>query len=170
MALIGAIAGWIAYSAGLLADALDMASDAIAYAIGLVAVGRSLHFKQNAARISGICLLVLGLGLLVEVARRGIVGSEPMSGVMIGTALLSLIVNLYVLKLLKPYSAGEVHLRATWIFTRADVVANIGVVIAAVLVMLTGSGIPDLLIGAGIGLYVVKEAIEILREANEARG
>ena len=170
MALIGAIAGWIAYSAGLLADALDMASDAIAYAIGLAAVGRSLHFKRNAARISGMCLLVLGLGLLVEVARRGIVGSEPMSGVMIGTALLSLIVNLYVLKLLKPYSAGEVHLRATWIFTRADVVANIGVVIAAVLVMLTGSGIPDLLIGAGIGLYVVKEAIEILREASEARG
>ena len=54
MALIGAIAGWIAYSAGLLADALDMASDAIAYAIGLTAVDRSMHFKQNAARISAL--------------------------------------------------------------------------------------------------------------------
>ena len=57
MAVIGAVAGWIAQSTGLLADALDMLSDATAYAIGLAAIGRAARFKVNAAFISGGVLL-----------------------------------------------------------------------------------------------------------------
>lgn len=167
MAIVGGVAGWIAYSTGLLADALDMASDAIAYAIGLVAIGRSAQVKRNAARISGICLLVLGVGLLAEVGRRAFEDGEPISWLMIAAATLSLAVNLLVLKLLSPYRSGEVHLRATWIFTRADVVANVGVIMAALLVTWIQSRIPDLIIGGAIGLYVVKEAWEIIREAAE---
>ena len=56
MAVIGGIAGWIAQSTGLLADALDMLSDATAYAIGLVAIGRAASFKANAAMLSGAAL------------------------------------------------------------------------------------------------------------------
>ena len=89
MAVIGGIAGWIAHSTGLLADALDMLSDATAYAIGLVAIGRTARFKANAAWLSGSILLVLGIGVLVEVGRRVLQGAEPLSGWMIGTALLS---------------------------------------------------------------------------------
>ena len=169
MAVIGGVAGWIGQSTGLLADALDMLSDATAYAIGLAAIGRGARFKANAAWLSGSVLLMLGLGLLLEVGRRVFQGAEPLSGWMIGTACLSLVVNLTVLRLLAPLKSGEVHLRATWIFTRADVVANIGVVISGVLVALTSSRYPDLIIGALIGLYVVREAFEILSEAREAK-
>jgi len=62
-----------------------------------------------------------------------------------------------------------VHLRATWIFTRVDVIANVGVMFSGLLVLLTGSRFPDLVVGGAIGIYVIKEAIEILREAHEAR-
>lgn len=169
MAVIGGVAGWIAHSTGLLADALDMLSDATAYAIGLVAIGRAAHFKSNAARLSGIVLLVLGTGVLVEVGRRVVVGAEPVSGWMIGTALLSLAVNMTVLRMLAPLKAGEVHLRATWIFTRADVVANVGVVLAGLLVLWLDSPYPDFVIGTLIGLYVIKEAVEILGDARRSR-
>ena len=71
MAVVGAIAGWAAQSTGLMADALDMLSDASAYAIGLVAIGRTARFKANAAYVSGGVLLLLGLGLLgLGLARR----------------------------------------------------------------------------------------------------
>ncbi len=169
MAVIGGVAGWIGQSTGLLADALDMLSDAAAYAIGLVAIGRGARFKANAATVSGSVLLVLGLGLLLEVGRRVVQGAEPLSGWMIGTACLSLVVNLIVLRLLAPLKSGEVHLRATWIFTRADVVANVGVILAGVLVLVLRSPIPDYVIGTLIGLYVVKEALEILSDARKAR-
>lgn len=168
MAVIGGIAGWIAHSTGLLADALDMLSDATAYAIGLVAIGRTARFKANAAWLSGGILLVLGIGVLVEVGRRVLQGAEPLSGWMIGTALLSLVVNVIVLRMLSPLKSGEVHLRATWLFTRADVVANIGVILAGVLVWWLANPYPDYVIGTLIGLYVIKEAIEILRDARRA--
>lgn len=170
MAVIGGIAGWIAQSTGLLADALDMLSDASAYGIGLLAIGRTARFKANAALLSGILLLVLGVGVLVEVGRRVLQGADPISGWMIGTALLSLAVNISVLRLLAPLKDGEVHLRATWLFTRADVVANVGVIAAGGLVLLLKSPYPDLVIGALIGLYVTKEAFEILSDARQARG
>jgi Co/Zn/Cd efflux system component len=60
-------------------------------------------------------------------------------------------------------------MRAAWIFTRADVVANLGVILSGVLVAVTGARYPDLIVGAAIGIYVIKEAAEILREAREAR-
>ena len=169
MAVIGGVAGWIAQSTGLLADALDMLSDATAYAIGLVAIGRTARFKANAAWLSGSILLVLGIGVLIEVGRRVIHGAEPLSGWMIGTALLSLVVNVTVLRMLSPLKSGEVHLRATWLFTRADVVANIGVILAGILGLWLGSPYPDFIIGALIGLYVIKEAIEILGDARRAQ-
>ena len=84
---------------------------------------------------------------------------------MIGTAVLSLVVNLTVLRLLAPMRSGEVHLRATWLFTRADVVANLGVILAGLLILWLGVPYPDYVIGTLIGLYVVKEAVEILRDA-----
>lgn len=169
MAVIGGIAGWLAGSTGLLADALDMLSDASAYAIGLLAIGRSALFKARAASISGTVLLLLGAGMLFEVGRRIFQGSEPVSGAMLAVALLSLAVNVTVLRLLRRFRDSEVHLRAAWIFTRADVVANLGVIAAALLVLATRSPIPDLVVGAAIGLYVIREALEIVREARAAR-
>lgn len=165
MAVIGGFAGWIAQSAGLLADALDMLSDATAYAIALMAIGRTALFKIRAATLSGGILLVLGVGVLAEVGRRMIYGAEPVSEWMIATATLSLVVNLVVMRMLAPMRSGEVHLRATWLFTRADVVANLGVILAGILVLWLAEPYPDFIIGALIGLYVIKEAIEILRDA-----
>ena len=119
--------------------------------------------------LSGAVLLLLGLGVLFEVGRRVIYGAEPASGWMIGTAILSLIVNMAVLRMLAPLKSAEVHLRATWIFTRADVVANVGVVVAGLLVLVLASPYPDYVIGTLIGLYVIKEALEILSDARNAR-
>ena len=81
---------------------------------------------------------------------------------MIGTALLLLVVNMTVLRMLTPLRSGDVDLRASWIFTRADVVANVGVVLSGVLVALTQSRDPDLIVGTLMGLYVMRAAFDIL--------
>lgn len=161
--------GVLANSTGLIADGLDMLADASAYAIGLVAVGRSGLFKANAARLSGVLLVVLGVGVLADVARRIVSGEPPEGSAMILVATVALAVNAYVLRLLSKQRSAEVHMRATWIFTRADVVANVAVILSGVAVVVTGWRYLDLIVGAGIGLYVIKEATEILREAREAR-
>jgi Co/Zn/Cd efflux system component len=88
---------------------------------------------------------------------------------MMAVAFVSFLVNANVLRMLGRYREGEVHLRATWIFTHVDVIANVGVMLSGLLVLLTGSRFPDLVVGGAIGIYVIKEAIEILGEAHEAR-
>jgi cation diffusion facilitator family transporter len=169
MFVVGMVAGLAAESTGLIADALDMLSDATAYGIGLVAVGRTRRFKSGAATLSGSLLMLLGLLLLADIVRRAIVGSAPEGQWMMGIACVSLVVNTVVLKLLSRFRKGEVHLRATWIFTRADVIANLGVIASGAVVAVTGWRYPDLVIGAAIGVYIIKEALEILREARESR-
>ena len=169
MFVVGLVAGLLAQSSGLLADALDMLADAAAYGIALAAIGRGPAFKANTGLVSGSLLLILGLVVLADVARRGMAGSSPESLVIMATATVSLIVNATVLHLLGRYRKGDVHLRATWIFTRADVVANLAVIASGLIVLLTGFRTVDLVVGAGIGCYVLHEAVEIIREARTAR-
>jgi len=169
MFVIGLVAGLLGQSSSLIADSLDMLADASAYAIALGAVGRSARFKAGAATLSGSLLLLLGVVVLLDVGRRALLGSQPESLVMMAVAFVSFLVNANVLRMLGRYREGEVHLRATWIFTRVDVIVNVGVMLSGLLVLLTGSRFPDLVVGGAIGIYVIKEAIEILREAHEAR-
>jgi|SRR6185437_496041 len=168
MFVVGLAAGIIAQSTGLIADSLDMLADATAYSIALAAVHRGGVFKARAARVSGIILLLLGIAVLLEVLRRGVLGSSPESGIMIGVAGISLAVNTIVLSLLAKYRHQEVHLRATWIFTRVDVIANLAVILSGVIILLSGFTFVDLIVGFAIGTYVVKEGFEIVKQAQEA--
>lgn len=168
MFVVGVVVGVWAQSTGILGDALDMLADASAYAIALLAVTRTMTFKRNAARWNGVALLLLGVSIVFESGRRFVVGSDPQASLMMAYSLVSLAVNVSVLRLLTRVQSGEIHLRATWICTRADVLANLGVLASGLLVWAFAARYPDLLIGALIGAYVAKEAWEILSEATRA--
>lgn len=155
--------GLAAESTGLVADAFDMFADALVYGLSLHAVGRSLQSQRRAAKASGAIQLLLGLVALSEVARRSLTGSEPVESWMIGVGLLALVANLSCVALLARHREGGVHLRASWIFTTNDALANLGVVLAGVLVALTGSAVPDLVIGTLVALLVLSGATRILR-------
>lgn len=170
MFVVGVTAGVIAGSSGLIADGLDMLGDATAYSIGLVAVRRGPRFKANAARTSGYVLLILGAVVLLDAGRRALVGEQPEGWIMIAAAGISLLVNSTVLRLLSKQRNPEVHIRATVIFSRVDVIANIAVIVSGVIVLATGFRFVDLMVGAAIGAYVIKESFEILRDAREAEG
>ena len=167
MFVVGLVAGLVAQSSGLLADSLDMLADATAYAIALTAIRRSAAFRVRAAGLSGGLLLVLGIGVLIDVGRRALYGSSPEGAVMVAVASAALVVNATVLRLLARTREGGVHLKATWIFTRADLIANFGVIASGLVVWLTGNRYVDLSIGGAIGAYVIKEAFEILGEARK---
>ncbi len=167
MFAIGLLAGIIAQSTGLIADALDMLADASVYTFSLLAIGRGMRFKSTIAMINGSLLLIISIGVLIEIGRRALLGSSPESTMMVAIACISLAVNGIVLHLMNRFRDNEVHLRATWICTRADIIANMGVIISGVLVALTRSRYPDLIIGFAICLYVIKEAFIILGDARK---
>src|SRR5690606_21576090 len=109
----------------------------------------------------GFIQLFLALGAMSEVLRRAIYGSEPESFAMIGVGALALIANATCMFLMYRHRGGGAHMKASWIFSTNDVIANIGVILAGILVQLTNSNIPDLVIGLIIGFVVLRGAIAI---------
>ena len=155
--------GWLAQSTGLIADSLDMFADATVYGLALYAVGRDTRHQRRSATLSGWLQLLLALGAMAEVLRRLTFGSAPEPPLMMGIALLALLANLACLLLLARHRQGGVHMKASWIFSTNDVLANLGVIAAGLLVAWTGSRYPDLIIGTLIALLVLNGARRILR-------
>ncbi len=169
MFVVEAIAGWWGESTGLLADALDMLADATVYGTALCVVGGSARRQAAAASASGVMQIVLGVGVLLEVARRFVYGSIPASLLMFGVGSMALVANVACLALLAKHRDGGVHMRASWIFSTNDVIANVGLIVSGVMVAVLGHRLPDLVIGALIAGIVVRGGVRILREAREAR-
>ena len=159
------VVGLFAQSSGVIADSLDMLADALVYGVVLAAIGKTELIKQRAARWSGFFQLVLALAILGDVARRAVYGSDPQSQLMMIIASVALVANAWCLSLLSKHRDGEAHMRASWIFSRSDVIANAGVIVAGLLVWATGSRWPDLIVGSIIAAVVAKGGAQILRES-----
>ncbi len=161
--------GWLAQSTGLIADSLDMLADATVYGLSLYAVGKGIIKQAKAARVSGYLQIILGLGVLLEVLRRLLFGSEPQSTLIIVVGAVALLANIICLVLISKHRDGGVHMRASWIFSTNDVIANLGVIISGVFVAIIGSRYPDLIIGTIISAVVIRGGIKILQDANETQ-
>lgn len=157
--------GIISKSMGLVADSLDMLADSFVYGISLFAVGGTLMRKKQIAKLAGYFQILPALIGFVEVLRR-FLGDEklPDFSTMIIISIFALIGNgicLYILQ--KSKSKEEVHMKASMIFTSNDVIINLGVIIAGVLVNALNSSKPDLVIGTIVFVLVIQGAFRILK-------
>ena len=157
--------GLLSRSLGLVADSLDMLADSVVYGLSLLAVGGSALRKRRAATTAGYLQILLALLGFGEVLRRYFFGETlPDFRFMIGVSLAALAANAVCLILLqRSRQREEAHLQASLIFTSNDIIINLGVIVAAVLVALTASPLPDLLIGTVVFVLVLRGAQRILR-------
>lgn len=170
MFVVEIVAGILAESTGLIADSMDMLADAVVYGIGLYAVGRAASAKIRAARVSGYFQMTLALIVALDVGRRALFGSEPEPAYMMLVGLVALAANVVCLGLIARHRDGGVHMRASWIFSKNDVIANVGVVVSGGIVYLTGTRWPDLVVGIAIAYIVFRGALAIIEDArNEQR-
>lgn len=160
------VVGVLADSSALIANGLDNSSDAIVYAISLVALSRPPKWKQNAARVSGTMLLFFAAGVLVDTGRRYFSGSEPLGAMIIVMAIIAAVVNIICLILLKRLHANDINLRAATTFSFNDFISNGGILIGGGLVIWTGQNWPDLMVGIAVALIAFYGGLEILRDAS----
>ena len=161
--------GLLGGSTALIADSLDNFADAAVYSAGLYAVGRAAHYKARAASIGGVVQILLALLVLGEVVRRTVMGSDPEPAYMLAMGLAALVANITCLLIIARHREGGVHMRASWIFSANDVIANVGVIIAGALVYYFDTRFPDLIIGLIVGIIVLLGGIRILKDARKTR-
>jgi Co/Zn/Cd efflux system component len=158
-------AGVVAHSSALLADSVDMLGDALVYAMSMYALGRSDRWRAGAALANGGLIAALGIGIFAEAALKIVDGVPPLAGVMVRFGLIALGANLACFGLLYRFRRRDVNLSSTFECARNDVIANLGVLVAAAGVYRFSSPWPDVLVGTAIAIVFFRSALRILRQA-----
>jgi cation diffusion facilitator family transporter len=166
--LVEIVGGFLANSQALKADALDFLGDGSITLVGLLALGWAAHTRARVALAQGWFLAALGVGVISMASWRAMNAIPPEADIMGALGLAGLVVNVTAaLALARFREGGDANARAIWLFSRNDALANIAVIIAAVLVAWLKSAWPDLIVAAIIALLFLHSAWEIIRDASE---
>lgn len=165
MFLIESLAGLMAGSVSLQADALDFLGDAANYGITLIVLGKSLRWRASAALIKGGSMGMFGIWVFGHTGYHVIYGGVPSAVIMGGVGVLALAINVLCAVLLFAYREGDSNMRSVWLCSRNDALGNLAVILAASSVFATGAGWPDLLVGSIIAALALTASFQILKQA-----
>jgi Co/Zn/Cd efflux system component len=166
MFAVEVIAGLVAGSAALQADALDFLGDAANYAISLLVVGMALRYRASAALAKGATMAAFGLWVIATVVWHAVHGTLPSAFTMGAVGGAALVANVASFGLLWAYRHGDANMRSAWICTRNDVLGNLAVLLAALGVFGTGTGWPDIIVAAVMALLAIQGAALVIRQAS----
>ena len=164
-------------SLALLADAAHMATDVGGLFMALVAVRFAerpatpqmtygyVRTEVLSAMANAVVLLVITVFVLREAWARLSEPIEILGGPMLAVAVAGLIVNLISMRMLHAGSKESLNLKGAYFEVLADMLGSVGVILAALVVMLTGWTIADPIIGAAIGLFIVPRTWILLKSA-----
>jgi Co/Zn/Cd efflux system component len=165
MFLMEMVAGQLAGSQALQADALDFLGDTLTYGISLAVIGQPLRLRARAAAFKGLSLSLMGLWVLGSTAYHVLVLNAPRAGIMGGIGLLALAANLSSVLLLLRYKDGDANVRSVWLCSRNDAIGNVMVMAAALAVWGSSAAWPDLIVAGVMAGVFMTSAIQILRQA-----
>lgn len=157
--------GFVSRSSALMADSLDMFGDAAVYGFSLYALHRGNIWRARAGLSKGFLMALFGLVVLCQSIYRLMIGSIPEAATMGAIGTLALLANLVCLILLYRHRGDDINMRSTWLCSRNDIFANVGVLAASAMVSYSKSGIPDLIVGLAIAILFLKSAYEVITEA-----
>lgn len=158
-------AGIIAHSTALLGDSLDMLGDAFVYGFSLYVLNRSAKWLAISALLKGIIMLAFGLFVLAEATYKVIYPILPSAELIGSIGLLALMANLLCLRLLWRHKSDDINMRSVWLCSRNDVIANTGVILAAIAVWSLENRWPDIIVGLAIATLFLRSAWSVLSES-----
>ncbi|HTK14024.1 MAG TPA: cation transporter, partial [Xanthobacteraceae bacterium] len=165
MFLIEMIAGQLAASQALKADALDFLGDTVTYGLSLAVIGRSVHARATAALFKGLSLSLMAIWVMGSTIYHTLILGVPSAELMGGIGILALAANLTSVLLLMRYKDGDANVRSVWLCSRNDAIGNVVVMVAALGVWGTSTAWPDLAVAAVMGGIFLTSSVQILRQA-----
>lgn len=143
-----------------------MLGDAIVYGVSLYAISRGVIWQARAAFLKGLIMAAFGVGVLVQVVVKIVHGLVPTAEVMGIVGVTALAANVLCLLLLWRHRGDDINMRSAWMCSRNDVIGNVGVLVAAAGVGLSGSAWPDIVIGLLVAAVFCRSAMLVLRDAS----
>ncbi|NEX59911.1 cation transporter [Noviherbaspirillum galbum] len=165
MFVVEMLSGWNAGSASLLADAVDFFGDAANYGVSLFVLGLAPVWRSRTALVKGAMMGLYGAGVLAVTGWHVFSGTVPKAETMGLIGMLALVTNGFVAALLYAYRNGDSNMRAVWLCTRNDAIGNVAVMLAALGVFGTGTGWPDVVVAAFMGVLGLMGARTVILHA-----
>ena len=162
MFVVELLAGLASGSASLVSDSLDMLGDALVYAFSLYAVAQSAWTKARSALLKGVVMAAFAVLAFGQVIYKIAVPQVPAFEVIGGIGLLALAANGVCFAMLWRHRADDINMSSVWLCSRNDLIANVGVIVAAAAVWLTATRWPDLIVGLAIAVLFAKSAFTVL--------
>ena len=157
--------GLQAGSVSLLADAVDFFGDAANYGLSLLVLGMALRWRARAALVKGLSMGAFGIFVLAQAAWSAAEGTVPEAATMGAIGALALLANVSVAAMLYAWREGDANMRSVWLCSRNDAIGNVAVMAAAVGVVGTGTGWPDLAVAAVMGVLALTAARSVIQQA-----
>jgi cation diffusion facilitator family transporter len=165
MFAVETLAGLVANSTSLLADAADMLGDSLVYGFSLYVLTRDEIWQARAALLKGLFMLAFGLGVAAEAIYKTLHPVLP-HGETIGLiGLLALAANTGCFLLLYRHRSDNLNMSSVWLCSRNDLFANGGVIVAGLAVIFTQSRWPDIIVGGIIAALFLKSAFSVLQQS-----
>ncbi len=174
------VAGGLASgSLSLLSDALHNLSDGISLAVSWFALRLARRAKTHrftfglkraqilAAVLNASVLIAICLYLFKEAYTRFFHPQPVGTGVMIAVATVGLVANIAGTLLLREGARGNLNIRSSYLHLLSDVFSSVAVIAGGGAMALWGAWWVDPLLTVGIALYVLKESVDIVREATQ---
>ncbi|MCR2747288.1 cation transporter [Limnobacter parvus] len=158
-------ASWRSGSVALLADAVDFGGDAANYALSLFVLSMALQTRAKAALVKGVSMGLYGVGVLGFALYAAFSGEVPVHTTMGLVALLALAVNVGVAAIQYKYREGDSNMRSVWLCSRNDAIGNLAVLGAAVLVGVTQTAWPDLVVAALMASLGLSASVSVIKQA-----
>ncbi|SMH48088.1 cation transporter [Mesorhizobium australicum] len=165
MFLTEMVAGQLAGSQALQADALDFLGDTVTYGLSLAVIGTSMRSRAMAALFKGLSLSLMAFWVFGSTVYQTLILGLPSAELMGAIGLLALVANLASVGLLMPYRNGDANVRSVWLCSRNDAIGNAIVMAAALGVWGTASAWPDLIVAAVMAGLFLTSSVQILRQA-----
>lgn len=175
--LVEVAGGFLSHSLALLADAGHMLTDVAALALGLFAFWLSARpasagqtfgwrrFEIFAAFVNGVALWVIAALIAYKAVER-FRAPQPVKGLlMLVVAALGLLANLGVGAILYRKREQSLNIRGAFLHVAADAVGSVGVLLAALLIELTGSFIWDPIVSAAVCLLILWSSARLIRDS-----
>jgi cobalt-zinc-cadmium efflux system protein len=176
--VVEAVAGVLTRSLALISDAGHMLTDVVGVTMALAAIHLADRAQQRRHRTFGLyrleilaalanALLLLGVAtyVLVEAIRRFAQPAEVLGTPMLVVGVLGLCANLLAFALLREGARHSLNVQGAFLEVLADTLSSMGVILAAVILQLTGWTWVDPAIALGIGLFILPRTWRLGRQA-----
>ncbi len=165
MIFVDVIYGLIMNSSSLIADAAHNSGDAFILGASILVVSSKSYMKNNVSALKGIIMFIFGIIAFYHIYKAINFGSQLHTETLLGVGIFSLLGNVVAAILTHSKNHHDINMKSAYVCARNDSIASAGIVLSGFFFWLTGSNLPDILIGAAIAFFVCYTSFEIIKES-----